>query len=159
VVETLGFRHAAYRAKKQRLKEILTRKPGRYLEHLAHDGIDLAEGDRRFRKDLLMFGTGVIDAASRKQAPGTTPAIVPLPPAPLPAPPPRAPLSAPAPPRPAVSPASAAVPPNLSLFGTPTPWPAADPALPAAAASRPPEPGRRLGWLAHRVLAVLRGRP
>jgi len=144
VVETLGFRHAAYRAKKQRLKEILTRKPGRYMEHLAHDGIDLAEGDRRFRKDLLMFGTGVIDAASRKQAPSAAP---------------RALLSAPVPPRPAVSPASAEVPPNQSLFGAPTPWPAAAPAVPVAAASRPSEPGRRLGWLAHRVLTVLRGRP
>ncbi len=155
VVETLGFRHAAYWAKKQRLKEILTRKPGRYLEHLAHDGIDPAEGDRRFRKDLLKFGKGVIDTASRKQAPNAAPAIVPLPPAPLPAQP-RGQIFAPAPPGPAVLPAPAEVP--QTLFGTPAPWPVATSAVPVAAASRRLEPGRKLGWLAHRVLTVLRGR-
>jgi len=156
VVETLGFRHAAYRAKKQRLKEILTRKPGRYLEHLAHDGIDPAEGDRRFRMDLLTFGKGVIDTAPRRRTPGTTPATVPLPPAALPVPPPmppRPPPPAPASPRLAISPAPPAVPQHLP--GTPTPWPAA---MSAAAASRPPEPGSTLGWLAHRVRAVLRGK-
>jgi len=155
VVETLGFRHAAYRAKKQRLKEILTRKPGRYLEHLAHDGIDPAEGDRRFRKDLLTFGTGVIDMASRKQVPSAAPAIVPLPPAPLPAPP-RGPRFAPAPPGPAVLPAPAEVP--QTLFGTPVPRPVAASAEPVAAARRQPEPTRKLRWLAHRVLTVLRGK-
>ena len=159
VVETLGFRHAAYRAKKQRLKEILTRKPGRYLEHLAHDGIDPAEGDHRFRRDLLTFGKGVIDTASRRPAPDATPAVVPLPPAALPVPPPvppRPPHPATAPPRLAVWPAPAAVPQNLPE--TPTPWPVAASAMPAAAASRPPEPGGTLGWLAHRVQAVLRGK-
>jgi len=35
VVEVMGFDQAVYRAKKQHLKEILTHKPGRYLEHLA----------------------------------------------------------------------------------------------------------------------------
>ncbi len=75
----------------------------------------------------------------------------------LPAPP-RAPLSAPVPPRPAVLPMQAEVSPNLSLFGAPPPWPAAAPAVPVAAASRPPEPGRKLGRLAHRVLTVLRGK-
>ena len=159
VVETLGFRHAAYRAKKQRLKEILTRKPGRYLEHLAHDGIDPAEGDRRFCKDLLVFGKSVIDTASRKPTPGTTPATVPLPPTALPVPPPvppRPPPPALAPPRLAVSPAPAAVPQILS--GSPVLWPAAASAVPVAAASRPPEPGGTLGWLTHRVLAALRGK-
>ena len=159
VVETLGFRHAFYRAKKQRLKEILTRKPGRYLEHLAHNGIDPAEGNRRFRKDLLTFGKGVIDTASRRPTPSATPAIVPLPPAPLSAlspASPRLPLVAPAPPRPAVSPAPADIP--QTLFGTPAPWPTAASAVPLAAARRQPEPGRKLGWLAHRVLTVLRGK-
>jgi len=155
VVETLGFRHAVYRAKKQRLKEILTRKPGRYLEHLAHDGIGPVEGDRRFRRDLLTFGKGVIDAASRRPAPGAAPAVVPLPPALLPAPP-RPPILAPAVLRPAVSPAPAKVPQNL--FGAPAPWPVAGSAVPAAAASWPPEPGSKLGWLTHRVLTVLRGK-
>ncbi len=155
VVETLGFRHAVYRARKQRLKEILTRKPGHYLEHLAHDGIDPAEGDHRFRRDLLTFGKGVVDAASRRPAPGATPAVVPLPPALLPAPL-RPPILAPAALRPAVSPAPAKVPQNL--FGTPTSWPVAASAAPLAAASRPPEPGRKLGRLAHRVLTALRGK-
>ena len=155
VVETLGFRHATYRAKKQRLKEILTRKPGRYLEHLAHDGIDPAEGDRRFRKDLLTFGQGVIDTASRRPAPNVTPAIVPHPPALLPVPS-RPPSVVPAPPRPAASPAAADVP--QSLFGTPTPWPTGATSVPVAGASRPPEPGGKLGWLAHRMLTVLRGK-
>ncbi len=118
VVETLGFRHAAYRAKKQRLKEILTRKPGRYLEHLAHDGIDPAEGDRRFRKDLLKFGKDVIDTVLRKPAASAAPAIVLPPPASLPAPP-RGEIFAPAPPGHAVLMASAEVP--QTLFGAPTP--------------------------------------
>jgi len=155
VVETLGFRHAAYRAKKQRLKEILARKPGRYLEHLAHDGIDPAEGDRRFRKDLLTFGKGVIDAASRKQAASAAPAIVLTSPAPLPALP-RGQIFASAPPGPAVLTAPSEIP--QTLFRTPTSWPVAASAEPVPAASRHLQPGHKLGWLAHRVLTVLRGR-
>ena len=155
VVETLGFRHAAYRAKKQRLKEILTRKPSRYLEHLAHDGIDPAEGDRRFRMDLLAFGKGVIDTGPRRRTPSVPPDTVPLPPAALPVlppVPPRPPPPGPALPRLAVPPAPATIP---TLPATRTPWPAT---VAVAAASRPPEPGGTLGRLAHRILAALRGR-
>ena len=155
VVETLGFRHAVYRTKKQRLKEILTRKPGRYLEHLAHDGIDPAEGDHRFRKDLLTFGKGVVDTASRRPAPNAKPAMVPLPPVPSPALP-RPLLIAPVLSWPAAWPAPTEIPQNL--FGTPPSWPVAASAAPLAAASRPPEPGRKLGRLAHRVLTALRGK-
>ena len=51
----MGLDTPAYRVRKQRLREILTRKPGRYIEHLAHAGIAAAEGDQRFRKELFDF--------------------------------------------------------------------------------------------------------
>jgi len=108
VVEVMGLSHALYRAKTQRLKTFLTRKPGRYLEHQAHDGIDPAEGDRQFRKDLLRFGKSVIDTPPPPSTSPPTPTAVALPPAPLPAPPQVLP-PAPVPLRPAVSPAPAEV--------------------------------------------------
>ena len=153
VVEVMGLSHALYRAKKQRLKTILTRKPGRYLEHQAHDGIDPDVGDRRFRKDLYSFGQGIIDKPPSEPVPTPPPALVPLPPAPLPAPAPLVP-PVPVPPRPAVSPAPADV--SQWLFGTPMPEAIAAPAAPAAAVSnRPPDGNSKLKRLARGVLTML----
>ncbi len=153
VVEVMGLSHALYRAKKQRLRTILTRKPGRYLEHQAHDGIDPNDGDRRFRKDLFSFGQGIIDKPSLKPAPTPTPVVVPLPPAPLPA------SARPVPPfpvllRPAVSPAPAEV--SQRLFETPMPQLIATSAAPAAAVSnRPQEGNSKLKRLARGILTML----
>lgn len=68
VVETMGFDTSEYRVKKQRLKEILTRKPGHYLEHQAHDPAAQAVHDLRFRRDLFAFGTRVVEADKRRTA-------------------------------------------------------------------------------------------
>ena len=68
VVETMGFATPDYRANKQRLRAILTRKSGHYLEHQAHDPTAQAGHDLRFRRDLLAFGTRVVGADRRKAA-------------------------------------------------------------------------------------------
>ena len=68
VAETLGFDTAEYNANKDRLRQILTRKPGFYLEHVAHGGTAQADHDARFRKDLFAFGKLVIQADKRKTA-------------------------------------------------------------------------------------------
>lgn len=65
VVETMGIDTEDYRAKKKRLKEILTSKPGQYLEHRAYDGAMQADNDRRFRQDLFEFGTRIMERQSR----------------------------------------------------------------------------------------------
>ena len=70
VVETMGLDTLEYEARKARLKQILTRKPGRYLEHGAHGGAAQAGCDARFRKDLFAFGQLVIQADKRKTAQG-----------------------------------------------------------------------------------------
>ena len=70
VVETMGFDTADYQANKDRLRQILTRRPGFYLEHVAHGGAAQADCDARFRKDLLAFGRLVIQADKRKTAQG-----------------------------------------------------------------------------------------
>ena len=57
-----------YRARKARLKQILTGKPGFYLEHVAHGGAAQAGHDVRFRMDLLAFGRRVMQADQRKTA-------------------------------------------------------------------------------------------
>ena len=155
VVEVMGLSHALYRAKKQRLKTILTRKPGRYLEHQAHDGIDPDLGDRQFIKDLEGFGRAVMNAPAPKPTLTPAPPGFPLPPAPAPSPslPP-----APVPLRPVVAPASAKV--SQWLFGSPTPQPNAASAVPAPTVSRrPPEPGGKLGQLKHRLLTMLGVKP
>jgi len=145
VVEVMGLNSPAYRARKQRLKEILTRKPGRYLEHLAHDGIALEDGDQQFRKELFEFGQATIRTDKRKSAAASAPAAaagpLPLPP-PGPATPSGAPLAVvrtqPAhPPRPAAAPAG--------LRGPPMTWPDAASTAPAAAGSLDPEPVGKLG--------------
>jgi len=56
------------RARKVRLKQILTGKPGCYLEHVAHDGAAQAGNDVQFRKDLLAFGKLVMQGDKRKTA-------------------------------------------------------------------------------------------
>lgn len=66
VVETMGIDTADYRAKKKRLKEILTSKPGRYLEHQAYDGAMQADNDQRFRQDLFEFGTRLMGRQPRR---------------------------------------------------------------------------------------------
>jgi hypothetical protein len=154
VLEMMGLSHALYRAKKQRLRIILTREPGRYLEHEAPDGIDPAEGDIQFRKDLLRFSKSVIDTPPPPSTSPSRPAAVALPPAPVSAPSlflPPAPISL----RPAVSPAPAEV--SQRLFGTPAPWPIAASAAPApVASSQPPlDDGNTLGRLAHRLRTAL----
>lgn len=58
--------HRQYRARKARLKQILTRKPVCYLEHVAHGGAAQAGNDVRFRKNLFAFGKLVIQADKRK---------------------------------------------------------------------------------------------
>ncbi len=68
VVETLGFDTIEYRARKVRLKQILTGKPGCYLEHAAHGGAAQAGNDVQFRKDLLAFGKLVMQGDKRKTA-------------------------------------------------------------------------------------------
>jgi len=92
VVEVMGFTDRDYTARKARLKDMLAQRPGYYLEHLAHDGVTQAEGDWRFRKDLLSFGERIIakerDAADRPQ-------LVRLPPRPAPPPVPVSPPVAP----------------------------------------------------------------
>lgn len=153
-LEVMGLSHALYRAKKQRLRIILTREPGRYLEHQAPDGIDRAEGDVQFRKDLRRFSKSVIDTPPPPSTSPPMPAAVALPPAPLPAPsqvlPPAPVLLCPA-----VSPAPAEV--LQRLFGTPAPWSAAAAAAPAPGASGQPslDDGHTLGRLAHRLLTAL----
>jgi len=66
VTETMGFDTAEYRARKVRLKQILTGKPGCYLEHVAHGGAAQDGNDVQFRKDLLAFGKRVMQADKRK---------------------------------------------------------------------------------------------
>ena len=68
VAETMGFDTDNYRANKARLKQILTGKPGYYLEHVAHGGAAQAGNDVRFHKDLLAFGRLVMQADKRKTA-------------------------------------------------------------------------------------------
>lgn len=68
VAETRGFDTDEYKANKVRLKQILTGKPGYYLEHVAHGGASQAGNDLRFRKDLLAFGRLVMQAGKRKIA-------------------------------------------------------------------------------------------
>ena len=157
VVEVMGLSHALYRAKKQRLKTILTRKPGRYLEHQAHDGIDPGVGDRQFIKDLEAFGRAIMNAPAPRPIPTPAPVAAPLPPAPAPAP--ALPLPpAPVPLRPAVSSASAEV--SQWLVGTPMPQPNAASAVPASAVShRPPDTGGKLMQLKHRLLTMLGVKP
>ena len=70
VAETMGFDTPDYKANKARLKQILTNKPGYYLEHVAHGGAAQAGHDLRFRKDLLAFGKLAIQADKRKAAQG-----------------------------------------------------------------------------------------
>ena len=50
------------------MKQILTGKPGCYLEHIAHGGAAQDGNDARFRKDLLAFGNRVMQADKRKTA-------------------------------------------------------------------------------------------
>jgi len=64
----MGFDTAEYRARKVRLKQILTGKPGCYLEHVAHGGAAQDGNDVQFRKDLLAFGKRVMQADKRKTA-------------------------------------------------------------------------------------------
>jgi hypothetical protein len=152
-LEVMGLSHALYRAKKQRLRTILTRKPGRYLEHQAHDGIDPNTGDRHLLKDLQSFGQGIVDRPPPKPASTPTQAAVPPPRAPLPAPPsvlPPVPVLL----RPAVSPAPAEV--SQRLFGAPAPWPIAASATALGVSSQPPpDDGNTLGRLKHRLLTAL----
>ncbi len=68
VTETMGFCTLEYKTKKDRLKQILRRKPGFYLEHVAHGGAAQADCDARFRKDLFAFGRLVMQADKRKTA-------------------------------------------------------------------------------------------
>jgi len=68
VAETMGFDTPEYRARKVRLKQILTGKPGCYLEHVAHGGAAQDGNDVQFRKDLLAFGKLVMQADKRKTA-------------------------------------------------------------------------------------------
>ena len=70
VTATMGFDTPEYRARKARLQQILTRKPGCYLEHLAHGSAAQAGHDVRFRKDLFAFGKLVIQADKRKAGQG-----------------------------------------------------------------------------------------
>lgn len=68
VVETMEIDTDEYKGNKVRLKQILTGKPGYYLEHVAHGGAAQAGNDLRFRKDLLAFGRLVMQAGKRKTA-------------------------------------------------------------------------------------------
>ena len=68
VIETMGIDTDEYRANKVRLRQILTRKPGFYLEHVAYGGAEQAGRDARFRKDLFAFGQLVMQADKRKTA-------------------------------------------------------------------------------------------
>jgi len=68
VVETMGIDTAEYHGRKIRLKQILTRKPGCYLEHVAHGGAAQDGNDAQFRKDLLAFGNRVMQADKRRTA-------------------------------------------------------------------------------------------
>jgi len=68
VVETMGLDTIEYRARKVRLKQILTGKPGCYLEHVAHDAAAQAGNDVQFRKDLLAFGKLVMRGDKQKTA-------------------------------------------------------------------------------------------
>jgi len=158
VVETMGLNSPIYRARKQRLKEILTRKPGRYLEHLAHDGIAQEDGDQQFRKDLFDFGQATIRADQRKSAAAPAPAAatrpLPLPP-PVPGMPNGTPIAVVQPP-PAHLPQPADAPANLR--GPSTTWANAASTEPAAAGSLDPEPAGKLGWLAHQLWTMLGGR-
>jgi len=142
VVETMGLNSPTYHASKQRLKEILTRKPGHYLEHLAHDGIRQEDGDRKFRQDLFDFGQATIRNDKRKTAALTAPVAATGPPA--------------VQPQPTHLLRPAAAPPGLSE--PPTTWPDAASAAPAAAESLHPEPVGKLGWLAHQLWTMLAGR-
>jgi len=158
VIETMGLNTPTYRARKQRLKEILTRKPGRYLEHLAHDGIAQEDGDQQFRKELFDFGQATIRADKRKSAAAPAPAAA-TGPLPLSSPKPATPTGAPLAvrPQPAHLPRPAAAP--ASLRGPPTTWPDAASATPDAAGSLvDAEPAGKLGWLAHQLWTMLGGR-
>jgi len=157
-VEVMGLNSPTYRARKQRLKEILTRKPGRYLEHLAHDGIAQEDGDQQFRKELFEFGQATIRTDKRKSAAAPAPAAAtgPLPvPPPVPATPRGAPLAV-VQPQPAHLPRPAAAP--AGLRRPPMTWPDAASAAPVAAGSLDPEPVGKLGWLAHQLWTMLGGR-
>ena len=68
VAETMGIDTLEYEARKARLKQVLTRRPGFYLEHVAHGGAAQAACDARFRKDLFAFGKLVMQADKRKTA-------------------------------------------------------------------------------------------
>jgi len=158
VVETMGLDNPTYRARKQRLKEILTRKPGRYLEHLAHDGIAQEDGDQQFRKDLFDFGRTTIRTDQRKDAVAPAPAAATGPlllPPPVPGMPNGTPMAAVQPqaahlPQPADAPAS--------LRGPAMTWADAGSAVPAAAGSLDPEPAGKLNWLANQLWTMLGGR-
>jgi len=157
-VEVMGLNSPTYRARKQRLKEILTRKPGRYLEHLAHDGIAQEDGDQQFRQALFDFGQATIRTDQRKSAaaPASAAATGPRPlPPPGPATPSGAPLAV-ARPQPAQLPRPAAAP--AGPRGPTMTWPDAASAAPAAAGSLDPEPVGKLGWLAHQLWTMLGGR-
>ena len=151
VVEVMGLDTPVYRAKKQRLKQILTRKAGQYLEHLAHEGFGQAEGDGQFRRGLFEFGKAVIIADKRKVAAMPPPMAVPAPPL-LSTAPPEAHYAVIAPPQPARLPSQPEAP--TDLLRVATPWPTAAEAGPTATMA---EPASRLGWLARRLLMVLRG--
>jgi len=148
VVEVMGLNSSTYKARKQRLKEILTRKPGRYLEHLAHDGIAQDDGDQQFRQALFDFGQATIRADQRKSAAAAAPAAV-TGPMPVPASVPSTPRGAPL---------AVARPQPAHLPRPPTTWPNAASAAPAAAGSLDPEPVGKLGWLAHQLRTMLGGR-
>jgi len=158
VIETMGLNTPTYRARKQRLKEILTRKPGRYLEHLAHDSIAQDDGDQQFRQALFEFGQATIRTDKRKSAAASASATatgpLPLPP-PGPATPSGAPLAA-VWPQPAQLPRTAAAP--AGRHGPSMTWPDVASAAPAAAGSLDPEPAGKLGWLAHQLWTMLGGR-
>lgn len=68
VTETMGLDTTEYNARKARLKQILTRRPGFYLEHVAHGGAAQADCDAWFRKGLFAFGRLVMQADKRKTA-------------------------------------------------------------------------------------------
>lgn len=63
VVEVIGYDHAAYRRTKDRLRTIFRNKRMQLIEHAAHDGVALAEGDRSFKRDLKRLGDQAIERA------------------------------------------------------------------------------------------------
>ena len=155
VIEVLGLDTLVYREKKRRLRQILAKKPGHYLEHLADDGIGQAEGNRRFRQDLLRFGKTVIDKDQRRSAVALQqPVVAPSPPAPPPAQAMPRPLPVFAP-SPIPSPIPAETVPVL--LGAPASQVAVLDMAPATVAEPPLEQHSVLSWLAHRILTMLRG--